>query len=49
VFTSEGKFVASFGKKGDGPGEFHSPYGLAVDNSGVVFVCDYNNCRVQLF
>ncbi len=30
----------------DGPGEaarFHSPYGLAVDSQGVVFVADYGN------
>ncbi len=42
VFTSEGHFITSFGgNKGEGPGEFKCPRGLA---SGVVFVCDsYNN------
>ena len=38
VFTSEGTFVTSFGRKGEGPGEFKSPYGVAVDNNGVVYV-----------
>ena len=38
VFTSEGQFMTSFG-------EFQEPYGLAVDTSGVVYVCDYDkNC-----
>ena len=35
-FTSEGQFVTSFGKKGEGLGEFNMPLGVAVDNSGVV-------------
>ena len=38
VFTSEGQFVTSFG-------EFSGPFGLAVDTSGVAYVCDYDkNC-----
>ena len=49
VFTSKGQFVTSFGKLGNGPGEFVSPCGLAVDNGGVVYVCDCSNDRVQLF
>ena len=49
VFTSEGKFVTSFGRKGAGPGKFDSPVGLAVDSSGVVYVCDHDNHRIQLF
>ena len=39
----------SFGQKGEGPGEINYPSGLAVDVSGVVYVCDYNNNRFQLF
>ena len=49
VFTSEGVFVTSFGSCGEGPGQFKRPCGIAVDNSGVVYVCDINNHRVQLF
>ena len=36
VFTCEGQFVTSFGADVEG---FH-PHGLAVDNCGVVYVCD---------
>ena len=49
VFTSEGQFVLSFGREGQGPGRFNSPRGLAVDDSGVVYVCDSGNSRVVLF
>lgn len=48
VFSSKGQFVTSFGRRGNGLGEFEHPFGLAVDN-GVVFVCDSDNNRVQLF
>ena len=49
VFTSEGRFVVSFGREGQGPGEFNYLCGLAVDDSGVVYVCDTDNNRVVLF
>ena len=49
IFTSEGHFVTSFGGEGRGPGEFVSPRGLAVDDSGVVYVCDWKNNRIQIF
>ena len=49
VFTCEGQFVTSFGRKGAGKGEFDKPTGIAVDNRGVVYVCDCSNNCVQLF
>ena len=50
MFTSRGEFVTSFGRRGKEPGEFVSPRGrLAVDNSGVVYVCDRDNYHVQIF
>lgn len=49
VFSYEGQLVTSFGKSGERPGAFRGPAGLAVDHSGVVYVCDYYNKRVQLF
>ena len=36
-------------KRGENPGEFKYPRGLAVDSSGVVYVCDENSNRVQAF
>ena len=48
VFTSAGKFVTSFGGPGEKPGQLKCPCGIAVD-SGVVYVCDYDNSRVQFY
>ena len=50
VLTSEGQFVTSFERWGQGPArEFACPRGVAVDNSGIVYVCDRNNSCVQVF
>ena len=44
VFTCEGQFVTSFVTA-----EGFNPRGLAVDNSGVVYVCDSGNNCVKLY
>ena len=49
VFTSGGQFVTAFGQKGKGDGEFNLPFGISVDECGIVYVCDFKNNRVQLF
>ncbi|MFB3776554.1 MAG: peptidyl-alpha-hydroxyglycine alpha-amidating lyase family protein [Bryobacteraceae bacterium] len=48
-FTKEGRFVRAWGKKGDGPGEFNLPHGVAVDGQGHVYVGDRDNYRMQVF
>ena len=46
VFTRDGQFVTSFGADVAG----FDPRGLAVDNSGVVYVCDLgSNKSIQIF
>ena len=49
VFNSEGHFLYSFGKKGEGDGEFNSPFGLLVTQSKHLLVCDPGNQRIQVF
>ena len=49
MFTSEGQFVSSFGRLGSQQGEFVNPTGVAVDNSGVVYVCDGKNSCIMMF
>lgn len=44
-----GKFLLAWGEKGDGPGEFHSPIGLAINQRDELFVTDLNNARLQKF
>jgi sugar lactone lactonase YvrE len=46
---TEVKFVLAWGKKGDKPGEFYSPIGIAIDRRDVVSVTDLNNARLQRF
>ena len=48
IFTTEGRFVTLLGNTGEKPGEFKLPFGLAVDRSGVVYICDCGNNRVQV-
>ena len=39
-FDSSGKFLAKWGSKGDGDGQFNKPMGIAVDGNGNVYVSD---------
>lgn len=43
------KFLLSWGMKGDKPGEFYSPIGIAINKKDEVFVTDLNNARLQRF
>ncbi len=47
--VKEPKFIAEWGKKGDKPGEFYSPIGIAINHKDEVFVTDLNNARLQKF
>ncbi|MCF6246557.1 MAG: NHL repeat-containing protein [Desulfobacula sp.] len=49
IFSSSGKFISSFGKKGKGPGQFLYPLGIDIDQTGKVFIADSQNHRVQTF
>lgn len=49
VLTPDGKFIRQFGSRGDGPGQFHRPTGLAVGPDGDIYVADYDLDRVQKF
>jgi sugar lactone lactonase YvrE len=48
-FSKEGKYLFSWGKKGDGPGEFNIPHAIDLDDSGNVYVADRENRRIQEF
>jgi DNA-binding beta-propeller fold protein YncE len=49
VFDSNGKFLRTWGKSGNGDGEFYSTFGVATDRQGNVYVGDAVNGRVQKF
>ena len=48
-FSAEGKLLFSWGEPGSGPGQFHLPHGIAIDQHGVIYVADRENSRVQRF
>ena len=49
VFDQRGRHVGSYGGEGEGPGEFYDPLNIAISGSGLVFVVDEGNDRVQVF
>jgi len=48
-FSAEGQHRASWGGPGSGPGQFQVPHGIAIDESGIVYVADRENSRIQRF
>jgi DNA-binding beta-propeller fold protein YncE len=48
-FSSDGKFIKTWGKKGSAPGELDIPHAIAMDSQGRLFVGDRQNNRIQIF
>ena len=50
VYTLDGKFVTMFGGlRGRGLGQFIVPTSVTVLRSGRLVVCEFENCRLQMF
>ena len=49
VLNSDLTFSSTFGKQGNGKGEFSCPWGIACDSTGKVYVADTDNHRIQVF
>jgi sugar lactone lactonase YvrE len=47
-FAGDGTFIAAWGKKGTGDGEFQGLHALAIDSRGRLFVGDRANQRIQI-
>jgi len=47
-FDPTGKYVATYGRQGQGPGEFYYPSWLSLDAQGFLYVSDPNNQRMQV-
>jgi len=48
-FDKDGKFVKSWGSKGDAQNQFNTVHGIAIDSQGNVYVADSGNKRIQVF
>ncbi|WP_329959701.1 peptidyl-alpha-hydroxyglycine alpha-amidating lyase family protein [Paraburkholderia translucens] len=44
-----GNWLKSWGDRGTGPGQFHTPHSIAVDANDHVYVADRSNRRIQVF
>lgn len=49
ALSPNGTKITTWGSRGEGPGQFQEPIGIAVSDAGEVFVCDTWNRRVQVF
>ena len=49
IFSPKGELKRSWGEPGKGPGQFHLPHGIAVNAEGLVYVCDREADRIQIF
>ena len=48
VFSPTHECIAKFGVRGKGKGQFSGIYGIAINNSGTIFVTEYDNKRLQI-
>ena len=49
VFESDGSYVQTVGREGEGPGEFSAPSKIVVDASDSVYVWDSGQSRIHVF
>jgi sugar lactone lactonase YvrE len=47
-FDTEGNFLASFGRHGQGPGEFQYPQSIDIDEEGNMYVSDSGNQKINI-
>jgi DNA-binding beta-propeller fold protein YncE len=48
-FDNEGKHLKTFGRSGQGPGEFQWPQSIDIDKNGDAYIADWANCRLEVF
>jgi DNA-binding beta-propeller fold protein YncE len=49
AYSPDGALLATWGGQGGAEGQFVQPVGLAVDGSGVVYIADSGNNRIQVW
>ncbi|MDZ4860138.1 MAG: peptidyl-alpha-hydroxyglycine alpha-amidating lyase family protein [Candidatus Hydrogenedentes bacterium] len=48
-YDKHGRFIKSWGQLGVGAGDLSQPHAIAMDSKGLLYVCERNNCRIQVF
>jgi hypothetical protein len=46
--NSDGKYIKTIGRKGQGPGEFQAPYWMDIDSKDNLFIIDTRNRRIEV-
>jgi len=49
LFDKNGDFIKTFGRRGNGPGEFRYPISLAIDSKDCIFVLDFSLIRLSKY
>jgi hypothetical protein len=47
-YDKNGRFIAAYGVRGNGAGQFSTPHAIAVDAKGLVYVADRGNSRIHV-
>ncbi len=47
-FSPDGKYLATIGRQGQGPGEFQYPQSLSIDSEGYLYISDMGNRKIQV-
>ncbi len=48
-YDSNGKYLETFGNKGQGPAEINNVYSMNLFNDNTLFLCDFTNSRIQKY
>ena len=48
-YSSTGKHIKTWGGKGSGPGQFTISHTVRIDGHDRIWICDRENCRIQIF
>lgn len=48
-YTADGKRVREWGSPGTGPGEFHLPHSIVIDEDNIIYIADRENGRIERF
>ena len=48
-YSADGKRVREWGSAGAGPGQFHLPHAIVIDEDNVIYVADRENGRIERF
>ena len=48
-YDSNGKFISTFGRKGEGPGEIMTPVSIEIDSNDKLHLADLGNNRIQVY